>query len=71
MIGFDVLAIDELNGRTQIRCGKCFEKNIKILKFSTRLAMQLGFKPDENILDFNFSPNVGNMVYILGFPIKC
>lgn len=60
---YDILSLDELNTRTKINIEKCKENNIKALSFSTRLALQLGFNPTDNILNFNSSPNIGNIYF--------
>lgn len=59
----DVLSLDELNARTKINGEKCKESNIKVLSFSNRLALQLGFNPLDNILNFDSSPNIGNVYF--------
>lgn len=63
LTGCNILTINELNGRTQIHIDKCIENNIKLLTFSARLAMQLGFNPGDNILNFNYSTNIGNIYF--------
>lgn len=59
----DILSVDELDGRTVIDTDKCWESNLKSITFSSRLAMQLGFTPGDNILDFDRSDNVGNVYF--------
>lgn len=59
----DILSLDELDGRTVIDVDKCCESRLKSITFSSRLSMQLGFAPGDNILDFERSNNVGNICF--------
>lgn len=61
--GCDVLSLNELDGRTVVNLDKCQDANLKSIIFSPRLAMQLGFSPEDNILNFNLSNNVGNIYF--------
>lgn len=58
----DIISIDKINNRTQVN-----KKNshfaLDSISFEARLAMQLGFEPDENILDYNLSPHIGNIIF--------
>lgn len=58
-----ILSLEELNGRTKVNRENCFGKNIKVLCFSPKLSMQLGFSPGENILHSDFSTSVGNIYF--------
>lgn len=55
----NVFDINPVNNRTVVNKGH-LHKSIISLSFEGRLAMQMGFKPQENILNFNLSPHVGN-----------
>lgn len=59
----NILSLDGLNGRTLVDRKKCLEKNMGSISFSARLAMQLGFSPSDNILNFNISSNIGNIYF--------
>lgn len=59
----DLLSIDELDGRTVVETNNCREKNFKSVTLSSRLSMQLGFSPGDNILNFERSNNVGNIYF--------
>lgn len=59
----DTLSSDELSGRTIVHTKGCAQKSIKSITFSTRLAMQTGFRPESNILDFEISPDIGNIYF--------
>lgn len=59
----DVLSQNEMAGRTTVDIEKCLTAGIKAITFSPRLAMQLGFSPEDNILGFNHSNNVGNTYF--------
>lgn len=61
--GSEILSLNELDGRTVVDVDKCLEANLKAITLSPRLAMQLGFDPEDNIIDFNISNNVGNIYY--------
>lgn len=63
LIGSDILSLDHLDNRTVIDTDKCFESNLKSITFSSRLAMQLGFTPGDNILNFERSNNIGNIYF--------
>lgn len=62
-IGSDVLSVNELDGRTVVDLDKCLDANLKSITFSPRLAMQLGFDPEDNIMNFKRSNNVGNIYF--------
>lgn len=59
----DILSQNEMDGRTVVNIDKCLSTNLKAITFSPRLAMQLGFNPEDNILDFDRSNNVGNIYF--------
>lgn len=54
-----VLSINKLNNRTAISQGCIFSSIV----FKGRLAMQLGFEPESNILECLISPYIGNIFY--------
>lgn len=62
-VGGDVLSLNELNGRTIVHRDVCKKMNIENINFSARLAMQLGFNPTDNILDYQTSISVGNIYF--------
>lgn len=59
----NILSLDGLNGRTLVDRESCLKKNMKAVSFSARLAMQLGFNPTDNILNFTISSNIGNIFF--------
>lgn len=66
-IGINLLSIDKFNNRTKVEQEKLEEKKnfVKIdgIYFENRLAMQLGFEPNKNVLEHELSPHVGNIYY--------
>lgn len=59
----DILLLDDLNGRTTVDLDRCDSCNIKSINFSEKLALQLGFEPLDNIVDYNISKSVGNIYF--------
>lgn len=62
LISGPLITIDEINNRTIVNKSAAYQKLEKI-SFQARLAMQLGFEPDENILKHELSPHIGNTFF--------
>lgn len=62
LAGGSFISIDNIHSRTVVDKATIYEKLEKI-SFQGRLAMQLGFEPDENILNHELSPYVGNISF--------
>lgn len=60
---FELFAINDLSNRTVVLHKNLRESSAKIksIYLQNRLAMQLGFEPNKNVLDYELSPNVGNI----------
>lgn len=63
ILGCDILFLNGLDGRTVVNRVDLHETNLHSITFSPKLAMQLGFNPNDNILEFNLSDNVGNIYF--------
>lgn len=59
MTAAPLILIDKINSRTIVNKHNAYKKLEKI-SFHGRLAMQLGFEPDDNILKHDLSPHIGN-----------
>lgn len=59
LINEAIISIDGINNRTIVHAENVYEK-LGSVTFKGRLAMQLGFEPGANILDFRLSPHIGN-----------
>lgn len=57
-----LISIDKINNRTIVN-KKTIYKKLESISFQGRLAMQLGFEPDENILKHEVSPHIGNTFF--------
>lgn len=61
--GCNVLSLNEMDSRTVVNLDKTRNAKLKSIIFAPRLAMQLGFNPEDNILNFDLSNNVGNIYF--------
>lgn len=69
----DWIRFDSYTNRVKIKCTKEIKaahphsedqnNQLRSIKFHGRLALQLGFPPDTNVLDFDLSPYVGNVYF--------
>lgn len=62
LIPSPLISIDKISNRTIVHnqpAGKKFGS----ISFQGRLAMQLGFEPDDNILNHELSPHIGNTFF--------
>lgn len=57
-----IISIDKINNRTIVK-SEFVHKGLKSISFEGRLGMQLGFEPNENILNYNLSPHIGNTLF--------
>jgi len=58
----EVIDINKKNGRTNVYMQNV-RGSIEKICFKGRLALQMGFKPDQNIMKFKVSPYVGNIFF--------
>lgn len=62
LVTMPFISIDKINNRSVVK-KESVRKSIESISFEGRLAMQLGFEPDENILNQTISPHIGNTFF--------
>lgn len=62
MVNNNFISLDKMSNRTVVN-KEWIPQELESISFGGRLALQLGFEPYENVLNYEMSPHVGNTFF--------